>query len=257
MGHHWSVKNPSSSNWCWKDWGHNTTFVRSSDWILRQGVWFILSKKAKKSPAWTTDGQASASWVAKDWRHNTDFVGSNDGIHRQEVWFILSKKAKKSLIWTTSVSEHFIDIRFKGSTANMSIILVYIPNSSRSDEDSEEFFSQLQSLTYSIPKKDIIPVTGHFNAVFGSKSDVNEDVMGKFGHRARNRRGRHLLEYCRENELIEAKTIFKYREWRKGNKEITWRNHQKRFEKLSIMALHEKIKLIKHFANFLFSLFTV
>ncbi|KAK2725804.1 hypothetical protein QYM36_000326 [Artemia franciscana] len=89
-----------------------------------------------------------------------------------------------------------------------------------SDEESEEFYSQLQSLTHSIPKKDMILVIGDFNALVGSNTDGNEDVMGKFGHCTRNKRSEGLLEYCRDNELVSANTLFKHREGRK----VTWRS---------------------------------
>ncbi|KAK2715607.1 hypothetical protein QYM36_010250 [Artemia franciscana] len=79
--------------------------------------------------------------------------GRNDGIYRQGVGFILSTKAKRSLISTTPVSERIIAIRLKGTTVNLSKVQVYAPDSSRSDEDSVEFYSQLQSLIDSIPKK--------------------------------------------------------------------------------------------------------
>ncbi|XP_065565773.1 uncharacterized protein LOC136030632 [Artemia franciscana] len=86
---------------------------------------------------------------------NTTLVlsGRNDGIHHQGVGFILSKKAKKSLMSTTPVSEHIIAIRLEGPTANLSIIQAYVPDSSRSDEESEEFYSQVHSLIDSIQKK--------------------------------------------------------------------------------------------------------
>ncbi|KAK2711071.1 hypothetical protein QYM36_012294 [Artemia franciscana] len=91
---------------------------------------------------------------------------------------------------------------------------------SRSNEDPEEFYSQLHSLTSSIKKNDIILVTGDFSAVVGSNSDDNEDVMEKFEHGTRNRRGEWLMEYCRDNELAMANTLFKNRKRRK----VTWRS---------------------------------
>ena len=58
-------------------------------------------------------------------------------------------------------------------------------------------------------------VIGKFNAVVGSKSDGNEDVMGKFGHGTKNRRGGCLLKYCRYNKLVVANTLFKDRKRQK------------------------------------------
>ncbi|KAK2715719.1 hypothetical protein QYM36_010332 [Artemia franciscana] len=117
--------------------------------------------------------------------------GRSDGVHRQGVGFLLSKRAKQSLLAVHPVSEHIITIRLKGSIANMTIIQAYAPDSSRSDQEAEELYSQLQHTVDTAPKKDVLFVIGDFNAIVGHSNDGLEDVMGKFGHGRQNHRGKY------------------------------------------------------------------
>ncbi|KAK2726258.1 hypothetical protein QYM36_000646 [Artemia franciscana] len=133
--------------------------------LVKEGKKDILVRESSRYK-WDITGLSethlSVTGVEKLGDTTAHLSGCNNRIHCQGVRFILSKKAKKSLISTTPASELVIAIRLKGSTANLSIIQVYAPDSSRSDE---EFYSQFHSLTDSIPKKkDIILVIGDFNA---------------------------------------------------------------------------------------------
>lgn len=154
--------------------------------------------------------------------------GRTDGKHRQGVGFLLSSKARRSLIAATPISERLIMIRLKGSPANLTIIQVYAPDSSRDDEESENFYLQLQCLVDSVPKKDIVFVIGDFNAIVGDDPSGNEDVMGKFGHGQLNKRGERLMEFCRDSDLVITNTFFKHRARRK----TTWTSPDGRTQNL-------------------------
>ena len=116
--------------------------------------------------------------------------GRSNGVHRQGVGFLLSKRAKKSLLAINPLSERIITTRFKGSIANISIIQVYAPASSRSDQNVENFYVQLQHTIDQVPKKDVLYVIGDFNAIVGQSNAGFEDVMGKFGHGRQNLGGK-------------------------------------------------------------------
>ncbi|KAK2712262.1 hypothetical protein QYM36_011074, partial [Artemia franciscana] len=140
--------------------------------------------------------------------------GRSNGVHPQSVGFLLSKRAKQSLLPVHPVSERIITIRLKGSIDNMTIIQVYVPDSSRSDQEAEEFYSQLQHTVYTAPKKNVsFVIVRHSN-------DGLEDVMGKFGHGRQNHRGEMLIDFCRDNELIITNTMFRHRERR----QVIWRS---------------------------------
>ena len=56
------------------------------------------------------------------------------------------------------------------------------------------------------PKKDVIFIIGDWNAKVGSQETPG--VTGKFGLGIRNEAGPRLIEFCQENALVIANTLF-------------------------------------------------
>ena len=57
-----------------------------------------------------------------------------------------------------------------------------------------------------IPKKDVIFIIGDCNAKVGSQETPG--VTGKCGLGVRNEAGQRLIEFCRENTVVIANTLF-------------------------------------------------
>ena len=64
----------------------------------------------------------------------------------------------------------------------------------------------LQGLLELTPKKDVLFIIGDWNAKVGSQ-EIPE-VPGKFGIGVQNEAGQRLTEFCQENELVIANTLF-------------------------------------------------
>ena len=67
-------------------------------------------------------------------------------------------------------------------------------------------FVDLQDLLELIPKKDVLFIIGDWNAKVGSQE--TPAVTGKFGLGMRNEAGQRLIEFCQENALVIANTLF-------------------------------------------------
>ena len=65
------------------------------------------------------------------------------------------------------------------------------------------FYEDLQELT---PQKDVFFIIGEWNAKEGSQETLG--VTGKFGLGVWNEGGQRLIEFCQENALVIAKTLF-------------------------------------------------
>ena len=70
----------------------------------------------------------------------------------------------------------------------------------------EWWYEYLQDLLELIPKKDVLFFIGDWNAQVGSQ-DI-PGVTGKFGLRVQNEAGQRLTEFCQENALVIANTLF-------------------------------------------------
>ena len=88
-----------------------------------------------------------------------------------------------------------ISARFAALPFNITVIHTYAPTSSSSDEDIESFYSDIEDALTQTDKKDIIIVTGDWNAKVGQDNTDWTSVMGKYGFGDRNERGERLLEF--------------------------------------------------------------
>ena len=83
---------------------------------------------------------------------------------------------------------------------------VYAPTSNAEEAEVERFFEDLQDLLELTPTKDILFITGDRNAKLGSQETPG--VTGKFGLGIQNEAGQRLIEFCQENTLVTANTLF-------------------------------------------------
>ena len=73
----------------------------------------------------------------------------------------------------------------------------------------EQFYEDLQDLQDFLeltPKKDALFIIGDWNAKVGSQEIPG--VTGKFGLGLQNEAGQRLIEFCQENALVIANTLF-------------------------------------------------
>ena len=99
-----------------------------------------------------------------------------------------------------------ISVRLQGKLFNITVIQVYAPNSNAEEAEVERLYEDLQDLLELTPQKDILFIIGDWNAKVGSPETPG--VTGKFGLRMRNEAWQRLIEFCQENALVIANTLF-------------------------------------------------
>ena len=99
-----------------------------------------------------------------------------------------------------------ISVLFQGKPFNIKVIQVYAPTSNAEEAEVEWFYEDLQDLLELTPKKDVLFIMGGWNAKVGSQE--TSGVTGKFGLGVWNEAGRSLIEFCQENALVIANTLF-------------------------------------------------
>ena len=82
---------------------------------------------------------------------------------------------------------------------------IYAPTNNAEDE-IEWFYHDLQDLLELTPIKDVLFIIGDWNATVGSQETPG--VTGKFGLGMQNEAGQRLIEFCQENALVIANTLF-------------------------------------------------
>ena len=99
-----------------------------------------------------------------------------------------------------------ISVCFQNKPFNITIIQVYAPTSNAEEADVEWFYEDLQDFLELRPKKDVLFITGVWNAKVGSQEISG--VTGKFGLGVQNEAGKRLTGFCQENALVIANTLF-------------------------------------------------
>ena len=88
-----------------------------------------------------------------------------------------------------------ISVRFQGKPFNITVIQVCAPTSNAEEAEVERFYEDLQDLLELTPQKDVLFIIGDWNAK-------------KFGLGIWNEAGQRLIEFCQENALVIANTLF-------------------------------------------------
>ena len=99
-----------------------------------------------------------------------------------------------------------ISVHLQGKPLNIRVIQVYAPTSKAEEAEVERFYEDLQDLLELTPKKDVLFIIGDWNAKVGSQETAG--VTGKFGLGIWNEAGQRLIEFCQENTLVIANTLF-------------------------------------------------
>ena len=99
-----------------------------------------------------------------------------------------------------------VSVHFKGKPFNVTVIQVYGPTSNAEEAEIERFYEDLEDLLELTPPKDVLFIIGDWNAKVGSQETPG--ITGKFGLGIRNETGQRLIEFCQENALVIANTLF-------------------------------------------------
>ena len=99
-----------------------------------------------------------------------------------------------------------ISVRFQGKSFNITVIQVYAPTSNAEEAEVEWSYEDLQDFLELTSKKDVLFIIGDWNAKVGSQEIPG--VTGKFGLGVQNESKQRLTEFCQEDALVIANTLF-------------------------------------------------
>ena len=105
-----------------------------------------------------------------------------------------------------SQNDRMISVRFQGKPFNIIVIKVYAPISNAEEAEVEWFYEDLQDLLELTPKKDVLFIIENWNAKVESQEIPR--IIGKFGLGVQNEAGQWQTEFCQENMLVIANTLF-------------------------------------------------
>ena len=135
-----------------------------------------------------------------------------ESLRRNGVAIMVNERVRNALLGCNLKNDRMISVRFQGKPFNSKVIQVYTPTSNAEESELDRFYEDLQDLLELIPKKDVLFITGNWNAKLGSQE--TRGVTGKFGLGMQNEAGQRLIEICQEKALVMANTLFQQRKRR-------------------------------------------
>ena len=127
-----------------------------------------------------------------------------ESLRRNGVAIMVNKRVQNAVLGCNLKNDKMISIRFQGKPFNITVIQAYAQTSNA--EEAEQFCEDLQDLLELTLKKDVLFIIGDWNAKVGSQETPG--VTGKFGLGVRNEVGQRLIEFCQENALVIANTLY-------------------------------------------------
>ena len=99
-------------------------------------------------------------------------------------------------------------VHFQGKPFNITVIQLYALTHKAEEAEVVQFYKVLQDLDLLelTPKKDVLFLIGDQNAKVGSQETPG--VTDNFGFGVQNEAGQSLIEFCQENTLVIANTLF-------------------------------------------------
>ena len=98
------------------------------------------------------------------------------------------------------------DLCLQGKLFNITVIQAYAPTTKAEEAEVEWFYDDLQDLLELTPKRNVFFIIGDWNAKVGSQEIPG--VTGKLGLGVQNEAGKRLREFCQENTMAIANTLF-------------------------------------------------
>ena len=129
-----------------------------------------------------------------------------ESLRRNGVAIVVNNRVQNAVIGCNLKNDRMISVRFQGKPFSITVIQVYTPTSNTEEAEVEQFYEDLQDLEELTPKNDVLFIIGDWNAKVGSQETPG--ATGKFGLRIRNEAGQKLIEFCQENALVIANTLF-------------------------------------------------
>ena len=129
-----------------------------------------------------------------------------ESLRRNGVAIMVNKTVQKAVLGCNLINDRMISVCFQCKPFSVTVIQAYAPTSNDEEAEVEQFYEDLQNLLELTPKREVLFIIGDWKAKVGSQETPG--VTGKFGLGMWNEAGQRLIEFCQENALVIANTLF-------------------------------------------------
>ena len=139
-----------------------------------------------------------------------------ESLRGNAVAIMVNKRVQNAVLGCNLKNDRMISVRFQGKTFNITVIQIYAPTINDEEAEVPRFYEDRQDLLkLTPPPKKVLFMIGDWNAKVGSQETPG--ITGKFGLGIWNEAGQRLIEFCQENTLVMANTLFQQHKRRHGH----------------------------------------
>ena len=199
------VTGDASKIWCCKEQYFIETWnVR----FMNQGILEVIKKEMARVNV-DILGISELKWTGMGEFNSDDhyiYYYGQESLRRNGVAIMVNKRVRNAVLGCNLKNDRMISVCLQGKPFNITVIQIYAPTSNAEEAEVQWFYEDLQDLRELTPKKDVLFITGDWSAKAGSQQIPG--VTGKFGLGVQNEAGQRLTEFCQENALVIANTLF-------------------------------------------------
>ena len=126
-----------------------------------------------------------------------------ESLRRNGIAIMVNKTVRNAILGCSLKNDRMISVHFQGKLFSVTIIQAYALPNNAEEAEVERFYEGLQDLLELTPKKRCPLHYRGMDAKVGS-----QELTGKFGLGVQNEAGQRLREFCQENVLVTANTLF-------------------------------------------------
>ena len=136
------------------------------------------------------------------------FYHGEDG-RRNGVGVILKEDYIARVLEVKRVSDRMMYMKLDIEGVMMTVISAYAPQVGCLREEKDKFWTDLDEVVESIPKEERVVIGADFNGHVGEGNRGDENVMGRYGDKARNAEGQMVVDFATRMEMAVENTYFK------------------------------------------------
>ena len=133
-----------------------------------------------------------------------------ESLRRNGAGLAVNKRVQNAALGCSLINGRMFSVHFQGKPFNITVILVYGPNTTAKDAEVDRFFEDLKAvLELTLKKKkrkgkDVLFIIKNWHAKGGSQ-EISR-IICKFGLVVQNEAAPRLTEFCQENMLVIENT---------------------------------------------------
>ena len=129
-----------------------------------------------------------------------------ESLRTNGVAIMVKKRVRNAVLGCNLKNDRMISVHVQGKPFNITVIQVYALSSNAEEAEVEQLYEDLRDLLELTPQKVVLFIIRDWNATVGSQETPG--VTSKFDLGVWNEAGQRLIEFCQENVLVIANTLF-------------------------------------------------